>query len=179
MSQSKAFLADVKVACRTPRDRAATGSVENVFLHTEQLLPAMRKALEEGYFLEDVCGVDAIEGFAIVYHLDHWENPGRITMCVVIPHDKPEAPSVAGIYPAADWHERETFDMYGIVFTGHPDLKPLLLPEDETIHPLLKEPADRVSLYHLFADYGINDCRPEFLKGLEPPVEEGGKQKKM
>ena len=49
-------------------------------------------------------------------------------------------PSVAPLYPAADWHERETRDMFGIVFDGHPNLVPLLLPEDMTDHyPLRKE----------------------------------------
>ncbi len=174
----KQSLQGAKVAYRMPRDHAATGCVESVYLLAEQLLPAMRKAWEEGYFLEDVSGLDTIEGFEIVYHLDRWTEPGRLTLRVVTPHDKPELPSVASVYPGADWHERETFDMYGIVFTGHPDLKPLLLPEDMDIHPLLKEPADRVSIYHLFPDYDINDCRPEFLKGQVPPPEESGKKAK-
>jgi NADH-quinone oxidoreductase subunit C len=49
-------------------------------------------------------------------------------------------PSIASIYPAADWHERETRDMFGIVFEGHPNLVPLLLPDDMTDHfPLRKD----------------------------------------
>ncbi|MFO7596793.1 MAG: NADH-quinone oxidoreductase subunit C [Desulfocurvibacter africanus] len=162
-------------AYRKPRDHATTGSVASIYLSSEQLLPAMREALKDGYFLEDVCGLDTLEGFEIVYHLDRWDQPGRLTLRIAIPHDKPEAPSVASVFPAADWHERETFDMYGIVFTGHPDLKPLLLPEDSNIHPLLKEPADRVSIYHLFPDYDIIDCRPDFLKGdIRPAPQEPG-----
>ncbi len=50
-----------------------------------------------------------------------------------------EAPSVAGVYRAADWFEREVFDMYGVRFTGHPNLKRLLLPEDADFHALLKD----------------------------------------
>lgn len=178
MSRDCNCLPGVKAACRVPHDYKGTGSVGNVFLLADQLLPAMRKAWEDGYFLEDVSGLDTVEGFEIVYHLDHWDRPGRLTLRIVVPHDKPEAPSVTSVFPAADWHERETFDMYGIVFTGHPDLKPLLLPEDSNIHPLLKEQADRVSIYHLFPDYDITDCRPEFLKGQEPPAREGGKRTK-
>jgi len=60
--------------------------------------------------------------------------------------------------------------MYGLVFPGPPNLTPLLLPDDADIHPLLKEPAERVSIYHLFPDYDVTDCRPMFLKnGPESP----------
>lgn len=52
------------------------------------------------------------------------------------------APSIADILETADWHEREVFDMYGISFTGHPDLKRILMPEDYTAFPLLKDFVD-------------------------------------
>ena len=50
-----------------------------------------------------------------------------------------EAPSLTGVYKAADWHEREAYDMYGVHFAGHPDLKRILLPDDVEYHALLKD----------------------------------------
>jgi NADH-quinone oxidoreductase subunit C len=48
-------------------------------------------------------------------------------------------PTLSAIYPGADWHERETHDFFGVIFSGHPDLTPLLLPEDADFHPLRKD----------------------------------------
>jgi len=53
--------------------------------------------------------------------------------------DKPEVPTISHIYQGANWHERETHDFFGIKFIGHPDLSPLLLPEDADFHPLRKD----------------------------------------
>ena len=54
-------------------------------------------------------------------------------------NDKPEVDSIASIYPAADWHEREAFDMFGIIFAGHPNLKRILMWDEYPYHPLRKE----------------------------------------
>lgn len=54
-------------------------------------------------------------------------------------NDKPDVPSLAAIYPAADWHEREVFDMFGITFAGHPNLKRILMWDEYPYHPLRKE----------------------------------------
>ena len=56
-----------------------------------------------------------------------------------IDRNNPEIPTISHIYQGANWHERETHDFFGIIFSGHPNLEPLLLPEDADFHPLLKD----------------------------------------
>jgi NADH-quinone oxidoreductase subunit C len=64
---------------------------------------------------------------------------GRIVIRVRVSRENPELPSISKIFGGANWHEREAHDMFGFVFSGHPDLSPLLLPEDATFHPLRKD----------------------------------------
>ncbi len=92
-------------------------------------------------YLRCLSGVDwQEEGLEVVYHLWSIEKKHGLTVKTRVTYDDPVVPSVAAIYPAADWHERETRDMFGIVFDGHPNLVPLLLPEDMTDHyPLRKD----------------------------------------
>jgi NADH-quinone oxidoreductase subunit C len=88
-----------------------------------------------------VSGVDwQEEGLEVAYHLYSFTKNHSITVKTRVTYEDANVPSVAEIYPAANWHERETRDMFGINFEGHPDLRPLLLPEDMTDHfPLRKE----------------------------------------
>jgi len=75
---------------------------------------------------------------------------------------KPEVPSISSIFSGAEWHEREAFDFYGIRFTGHPDLVPLLLPEDVDYHPLMKEDNGRTPLNDVLNPGEIVDRNPDF-----------------
>lgn len=75
----------------------------------------------------------------VVYDFNHFDENCRVVLRSKIPRDTPEIPTISGIYPGANWHERETHDFFGIKFIGHPDLSPLLLPEDADFHPLLKD----------------------------------------
>jgi NAD(P)H-quinone oxidoreductase subunit J len=77
------------------------------------------------------------------YHLtkmdDNSDRPAEIRIKVFLPRDNPKVPSVYWIWKAADWQERESYDMYGILYEGHPNLKRLLMPEDWVGWPLRKD----------------------------------------
>jgi NADH-quinone oxidoreductase subunit C len=93
-------------------------------------------------FLADLCGVDWLgkqePRFEVVYNLYSIPRADRIRLKVRVP-DETEVPSVSGIWPTANWHEREVFDMFGVRFAGHPDLQRILMPEDWEGHPLRKD----------------------------------------
>ena len=82
----------------------------------------------------------------LVYHLSSFPHKHRFVVKVMLPRWKdnqpgqlPEVPSVSQIWQTADWHERETYDLCGVIFTGHPDLSRILLSEDWEGHPLRKD----------------------------------------
>ncbi len=77
--------------------------------------------------------------FEVVYNLFSTVHRHRIRLKVRLAEDDPRIATVSAIWHTADWHERETFDLMGIVFENHPDLRRILLPEDWTGHPLRKE----------------------------------------
>ena len=77
--------------------------------------------------------------FWIVYELRSVEHAHRLRLKVGLPADDPHVPSVIRLFPTADWHERETWDLFGIVFDDHPDLDRILLPDDWEGHPLRKD----------------------------------------
>jgi len=99
--------------------------------------------------LIDLCGVDyrdygdgAWQGprFAAVYHLLSVQHNWRLRVRVFCPHDEmPQLPSVIGVWPSANWHEREVFDLFGIVFEGHPDLRRILTDYGFIGHPFRKD----------------------------------------
>ena len=91
-------------------------------------------------FLRNLCGVDyEDQGMEVVYHLYSYEHRHNVTVRVKLPADDLHIPTVSDLWRAADWHEREARDMFGIVFDGHPNLVPLLLPDDMLDHfPLRK-----------------------------------------
>lgn len=93
-------------------------------------------------FLSDLCGVDRVATdnvFEVVYHLYSLKKNHRIRLKVHVPSDDPCLSTVTGIWKTADWHERETYDMFGIAFEGHPDLRKILTPEDFEGYPLRKD----------------------------------------
>ena len=91
-------------------------------------------------FLRDLCGVDyEADGLQVVYQLYSYSLRHGVTIKVPVPEDDPRVETVTDLWKGADWHEREVRDMFGIAFEGHPNLVPLLLPEDMLDHfPLRK-----------------------------------------
>ncbi len=77
--------------------------------------------------------------FELSYHLMNLDSKQRIRIACRLEEDQPEIETVTDLYPAANWLEREAFDMIGIRFAGHPDLRRMFLPEDFVWHPLRKE----------------------------------------
>lgn len=77
--------------------------------------------------------------FTIVYHLTSLERNEDIRIKIPLTGDYPSIRSITDIWPSANWYEREIFDMFGITFTGHPDLRRILLPKSWKGHPLRKE----------------------------------------
>ena len=93
-------------------------------------------------FLSWIAGVDWLPAeprFEVVYGLLSLVHNSRLNLRVRIGEENPRVPSVVSVWPTADWHERETYDFYGIEFTGHPDLRRILLPEDWVGWPLRKD----------------------------------------
>ncbi len=90
-------------------------------------------------FLTCISSLDLGENLAAVYHLYSLTRKHRIAIKVVVPKDNPKIPSVESLWRAADWHEREAYDMMGIEFEGHHNLIRILTPYDWEGHPLRKD----------------------------------------
>ncbi len=98
-------------------------------------------------YLQCLSGVDYAadqQELAVVYHLNSIPYKHSIVLKVMLPFDRtsaesPSCPSVCNVWRTADWHEREAFDLYGIMFTNHPDLRRILCPDDWEGFPLRKD----------------------------------------
>lgn len=94
-----------------------------------------------------------------VYHLASFTHGRRVRVEVTCPDGDPHVPSVVAIYPNADWHERETFDFFGIIFDGHPYLTRIQMPDDWVGHPQRK-------------DYPLGGIPVEYKGATTPPPDE-------
>ncbi|HYE72999.1 MAG TPA: NADH-quinone oxidoreductase subunit C [Blastocatellia bacterium] len=94
-------------------------------------------------FLSDVGGVDlgefASPRFAVAYHLYSLTHNHRLRIKVFLDEDDARVPTVSGVWNAANWMEREIYDMFGVEFENHPDLRRILMPADYEGHPLRKD----------------------------------------
>ena len=77
--------------------------------------------------------------FHVIYHLHSIKGKTRLGLRVPVPGLEPSVPTLEGIYPGANWHEREVWDMFGIRFEGHSDMRRILMPADWEGHPLRKD----------------------------------------
>ncbi len=113
-------------------------------LNSDQVVAAAEIADRAGLSLEAVTGVDWLKEkkFEVIYDYALYaadEDLFRVVVRSFIDRDNPDIPTISGIFPGANWHERETWDLLGINFTGHPQLERFLLPEDADFHPLRKD----------------------------------------
>ena len=93
-------------------------------------------------FLSDISVVDRLPAeprFELNYHLVSLPNRQRLRLRVWLSGADPTVDSLTPVYPTADWHEREIFDLFGVRFEGHPDLRRILLPDDWEGYPLRKD----------------------------------------
>jgi NADH-quinone oxidoreductase subunit C len=106
-----------------------------IWLNTDHLLKFK--------FLTDLCGAhfpDLKDGeLCVIYHVQSMENNVRLRIKTFIPIAKPEIASVTSLYSSANWMERETYDFYGIIFTGHPNLTRILNVDEMDYFPMRKE----------------------------------------
>ena len=120
--------------------------VELIQVDSEVLIPIATALYAYGFnYLQCQGAYDAGPGQALVsfYHLikvsDDARKPEEVRLKVFLPRDEPKVPSVYWIWKGADWQERESYDMFGIHYDGHPNLKRLLMPEDWVGFPLRKD----------------------------------------
>jgi NADH-quinone oxidoreductase subunit C len=92
-------------------------------------------------YLTTLCGIHfpEVNQIAVMYQLHSLTNNWKIRLKIYLPAENPETPTLTTLFSAANWMERETYDFFGVKFTGHPDLRRILNVEDMIIFPLRKE----------------------------------------
>ena len=114
----------------------------------DSIIPIMKYMKEDEVlrfnFLTDVCGMhfpDAEIGrqFSVVYHMHNWIDNVRIRIKCYLHGENPEIDTVTSLFLGANWQERETYDFYGIIFKGHPQLKRILNMDEMVSFPMRKE----------------------------------------
>ena len=97
------------------------------------------EAVLEFDFCQSITGMDTGDTLTCVYHLYSYQHRHTLVLKTTTPRDEAILPSCVYVWPAADWYEREVAEMFGIQFAGHPDLRPLLLPEQWQGYPMRKD----------------------------------------
>jgi NADH-quinone oxidoreductase subunit C len=139
LSENKAILALKELAIDAKFDRAEL----TLTIARESVADACKALQSAGYnFLEDVTAVDWYPSeprFQIVYHILSHSLKERIRLVVKLASDAAAIDSIVSIWPSANFYEREIFDLFGIHFGGHPNLRRIMMPEDWEGHPLRKD----------------------------------------
>jgi NADH-quinone oxidoreductase subunit C len=132
-------------------DVQSVGLQPALYINPELIVPVCEELRDNKNtwfdFLSCLTGVDhGVESnkFSVVYHLASIPHKHQLVLKVIIDHDRnsetlPTFHSVSGVWKTAEWHEREAFDLLGIQFEGHPDLRRILLPDDWEGYPLRKD----------------------------------------
>ena len=157
-------------------ERGVTGAVEQItidrgeitfYVARERVLELCRTLRDDAGLRFELCssvsgvdyGADVTHRLHVVYQLLSMTYRRRIRLEVVLDVDDAHVPSVVEVYPTADWHERETWDMFGVVFDGHPALTRILMPDDWDGHPQRK-------------DYPLGGIPVEYKGAQIPPPDE-------
>ena len=138
-----------------------------IYVPREHLLKTVQAFRDDPFLRFEVCvsvsGVnypgDTGHELHSVYHLLSYTHNRRVRLEVSCPDDDPHIPSVVATYPMADWHEREAWDMFGIVYDGHPSLTRILMPDDWVGHPQRK-------------DYPLGGIPVEYKGAVIPPPDQ-------
>lgn len=145
--------------------------------HAPELLRYLKHDAPQPYRrLEDLTAVDESarakrpeHDYTLTYHLLSLDQPGYLRVKVPLTGEKPEAPSITELWPSANWYEREAYDMFGIRFNGHPDLRRILMPDNWSGHPLRKDQPFRATEMAPFTreDIAAIEPRPaeDYFKG--------------
>jgi NADH-quinone oxidoreductase subunit C len=138
-----------RIKQRFPEAIIATGSFREeltVHLRPEDILTVTHFLREDPDlafdYLTDLCGVDLYPQeprFQVVYHLRSMKTKHNLRLKVSLPGETPILSSVVSVWKGANWMEREAFDLLGITFAGHPDLRRILLPPEWEGYPLRKD----------------------------------------
>jgi len=140
MPEKAAVLTALEAFAESPieQTRIKCGCDIDVRIEPGKLQDCANLLLEQGFYLSFLTAVHVSPASELIYQFGHFETSCRILLRVTSGADN-SVPSIAHIYQGADWHEREAHDFFGIVFTGHPHLKPLILTREEhNFKPLLK-----------------------------------------
>ncbi len=119
------------------------GEVTMVVGDAELIVAVCQEARSLGFeFLLDVTGIDNYgedPRWTVVYHLYHLKEHVHLRLKTSVTEEKSEMPTVSEVWATADWHEREIYDMFGLRFRGHPDLRRILMWEGYPYYPLRKD----------------------------------------
>jgi NADH-quinone oxidoreductase subunit C len=120
-------------------------------------------------YLNCISGADWVTHLEVVYDLSSLQHPNKVHLRVPVDRENPVLRTVTNIWRGANWHERECYDLFGVRFDEHPDLRRILLPEDWVGFPLRKDYTDERLVP--YTEYGMEEkAGAKEAKSLKPPT---------